>query len=50
VGPERVLEGGPEDAALDARRARNVVDLEHLVETAEVDADRACALDAAHDR
>src|SRR5690242_4339853 len=41
VGAELVLERGAVHARLDARRPRRAVDVEHLVELAQVDTDRA---------
>src|SRR5206468_1005539 len=37
VRTQLILEGGAEDAGLDARGARSAVDLEHAVEMAEID-------------
>jgi hypothetical protein len=55
VRAQLVLECGAVDARLDPRRPRRSVDLEHLVEVAEVDGDGPAvrgadvALDAAYD-
>ena len=55
VRPQLVLERGAEYAALDARRARDAVDLEYAIELAEIERDDArvavadARFDAAHD-
>ena len=54
VGPQLVLESGAEDARLDARRARDGVDLEHAIQPSQVDREGAAQvaevarLDSAH--